>query len=394
MGSLRQLAGAGLMAALLAAWPSPTLAQQAPHPPRFANGFPEQPTFFPIAVWLQSPHNAAAYRAIGINTYIGLWEGPTAAQLAELQRHGLHLILKQTPAALALPNAHVIRAWIQPDEPDNAQWTGLAYGDCILPEEVVRRYHEMRATDPTRPVFLNFGQAVANPQWFGRGSKCSKIPPETYYTAASHGADIVSFDVYPAAEERQAHVMGKLELVGRGVANLRRWSPPGRPVWSAIETTHIAHPSRRPLPHEVKSEVWMALVHGASGIFYFVHEWKPSFREDGLFRYPDTVEEIARINAQIEVLAPVLNSPTLEGRVGVHAPVEIATMVKRHGDAHYVFAVNMEKKAAKARLVLTGIGGTQAFVLGEDRIVALSGGAIEDEFFEYGVRLYKVPTQD
>jgi hypothetical protein len=393
MGSKRWLARAGLMAALLAALPSPAPSVQPGQRPLFANGFPQRPGFFPIAVWLQGPHNAAAYRAIGINTYIGLWETPTEAHLALLERYGLHLILKQTPAALALPNAHVIRAWIQPDEPDNAQWTGIGYGDCIMPEEVVRQYQEMRAMDPTRPVFLNFGQAVANPQWFGRGRKCSKISPETYYTAASRGADIVSFDVYPAAEERQAHVMGRLELVGRGVANLARWSAPGRPVWSAIETTHINHPSRRPLPHEVRSEVWMALVNGASGIFYFVHEWKPSFREDALFRYPDTVQEIGRINAQIAALAPVLNSPTLAGRVRVEAPVEIATMVKRHGDAHYLFAVNMEKKAATARLVLTGIGGTP-LALGEQRAVTFAGGAIEEEFAEYGVRLYKIPIPE
>ena len=40
------------------------------------------PQFFPIAVWLQDPSNAAKYRDIGINVYVGLWKGPTEAQLA------------------------------------------------------------------------------------------------------------------------------------------------------------------------------------------------------------------------------------------------------------------------------------------------------------------------
>jgi hypothetical protein len=69
-------------------------------------------------------------------------------------------------------------------------------------------------------------------------------------------------------------------------------------------------------------------------------------------------------------------------------------MVKRHGEAHYVFAVNMEKRAAKARLVLDGLGGTQALALGEERTITLAGGAIEDEFPEYGVRLYKMRMRE
>jgi hypothetical protein len=389
----RSALAALLTAGALAA--GPVDAEQAPSGPAvFANGFPTDAKFFPVGVWLQNPRNAAAYSAIGVNTYVGLWREPTQPELAQLEQHGLYLIIEQTQAARALPNAHVIRAWLQADEPDNAQSDGRGgYGDCILPQQVVDRYRAMRAFDQTRPVFLNFGQAVANSRWFGRGSKCSQIAPEAYYRPASRGADIVSFDIYPAAEERQAHVKGKLELVGKGVANLKQWSQPGQPVWAAIETTHINHPSRRPLPHEVRSEVWMALINGSNGIFYFVHEWQPSFREDAVFRYPDTVREITLVNEQVRQLAPALNSPTLTSRVTVEAPVEIAALVKRHGEATYVFAVNMEKKAAKARLLLSGSAGPYALVLGEDRIVRLEDGAIRDEFGEYGVRLYKIPDK-
>jgi hypothetical protein len=286
----------------------------------------------------------------------------------------------------------VIRAWLQADEPDNAQANGLGgYGDCIEPAEVVRRYGEMRRLDATRPVLLNFGQAVANPEWFGRGVKCSRIAPEAYYRTASRGADIVSFDIYPAAEERQAHVKGRLELVGRGVANLKQWAQPGQPVWAAIETTHINNPLRRALPHEVRSEVWMALIHGAGGIFYFVHEWQPSFREDGVFRYPDTVREIVRINEQVRRLAPVLNAPASPLQASASGEGRIATLAKRYEGATYLFAVNMEKRRAAARLTLAGLDAPYGVVRGEDRLVRVEEGAIEDDFEAYGVHLYKVP---
>jgi len=52
-------------------------AADGPYP----KGLSQTPEFFPLAVWLQAPANAARYRAIGINTYVGLWGGPTEEQL-------------------------------------------------------------------------------------------------------------------------------------------------------------------------------------------------------------------------------------------------------------------------------------------------------------------------
>jgi hypothetical protein len=41
------------------------------------SGLPDDAKFFPIGIWMQSPSNAARYKEIGINTYVGLWKGPT-----------------------------------------------------------------------------------------------------------------------------------------------------------------------------------------------------------------------------------------------------------------------------------------------------------------------------
>jgi hypothetical protein len=385
---------AGLVAfASTALFAQPMERRVGGEPQRFANGFPSDATFFPIAVWLQQTSRAPAYRAIGINTFVALSQPPTPADLARLQRQGLFLIAEQVPAALAFKQSQVIRAWMHIDEPDNAQaLPGGGHGECISPEDLLRRYDEMRSLDPTRPVYLGFGQAVANPRWFGRGPKCSAVAPEEYYARASRAANIVAFDIYPVAEFRQPHVTSRLDLVGRGVANLKRWAPAGTPVWADIETTHINHPTRRPLPEEIYNEVWIAIINGAQGITYFVHEWKPSFREDGVLRYPDTVDELGRINAQIASLAPVLNSATVSSTVSVDAPVEIATMVKRQGGETYLFAINMERRAAEAKLALAGVGAIHALVLGEDRTVELKGGIIVDRFGAYTVHIYKIST--
>lgn len=380
---------AAIVCAFLIGWGSDLNAQAGER--SFSRGLPTDPGFFPLAVWLQNPTNAAALKAIGINTFVGLWRPPTAAELARLESQGMNLIVEQTPEALALKDSPVIRGWLHIDEPDNAQPNGKGgYGDCISPEELVRRYDEMRSHDSTRPVYLGFGQAVANPLWIGRGTKCGAIPPAEYYTKASRGADIVDFDIYPVVETRQASVMGRLDLVGRGVRNLRKWTPTGTPVWADIETTHINHPTRRPMPKDIYSEVWIAIICGARGINYFLHEWQPSFREDGVFRYPDAVAEIGRINLQITGLAPLLNSASIENTVRIEGSAEIAHMVKRNAHATYIFAVNMENKATKVRISLAHFDNGRALVTDGDRRIDLDGNAFEDAFDAYAVHIYRV----
>src|SRR6185436_7259109 len=65
---------------------------------KWKNGPPADEQFFPIAVWLQDPKNAARYKAAGINLYVGLWRGPTTTQLAELQRANMSVICAQNRA--------------------------------------------------------------------------------------------------------------------------------------------------------------------------------------------------------------------------------------------------------------------------------------------------------
>jgi hypothetical protein len=353
---------------------------------------PTNPDFFPIAVWLQQPRHAAAFKAIGVNTFVGLWRPPTPAEVTQFEGHGIYLIVQQTPEALALKDSQVIRGWLHIDEPDNAQPNSWgAHGDCVLPQEVVRQYEDMRSRDPSRPIYLGFGQAVANPSWIGRGTKCNAIAPAEYYSQASRGGDIIAFDIYPVAEARQAHVMGKLELVGRGIKNLRRWARPGTPLWADVETTHIRNSARRPMPNEIYSEVWIAIINGASGIDYFVHEWMPTFREDGIFRYPDAVAEVTRINKQIQTLAPLLNSPNFSGIPNIQASVEIAHMVKQDSNATYIFAANMENKVAKARVSVPPAVKGRVTVLNEGRSTEIRNGEFEDWFNGYDVHIYQLP---
>src|SRR5262249_54475298 len=82
---------------------------------------PASLNYFPIAVWLQSPSNAAKFKAAGINLYVGLWQGPTEEQLATLKAAGMPVICEQNAVGLAHKNDPTIIGWMHGDEPDNAQ---------------------------------------------------------------------------------------------------------------------------------------------------------------------------------------------------------------------------------------------------------------------------------
>src|SRR5260370_37424349 len=115
---------------------------------------------------------------------------------------------EESDSALKLVSRHVIKAWMQGDEPDNAEpLPSGGYGTCIPAIEVARRTREIKTRDPTRPVMLNFGQGVANEFWRGRGT-CNG--DQGYYDTAIQGADILSYDIYPVGSATP-QVKGRLE---------------------------------------------------------------------------------------------------------------------------------------------------------------------------------------
>jgi len=79
---------------------------------KWEHGPPHDAGFFPIAVWLQDPRNAAQYHAAGINTYVGLWKGPTETQLADLSAAGMKLICAQNATARKHLDDPVITGWM------------------------------------------------------------------------------------------------------------------------------------------------------------------------------------------------------------------------------------------------------------------------------------------
>jgi hypothetical protein len=374
-----------------AVWSQETAPAASPYQ-KWTHGPSTNPGFFPIAVWLQDPVNAEKYRQAGINTYVGLWEGPTEDQLAALKKTGMKLICDQNGVGLRHLDDPTIIAWMHGDEPDNAQSLpgDKGYGPPIKPEKIIEEYAQIVKADPSRPVMLNLGQGVAWDAYIGRGVRTNH--PEDYRKYLQ-GADIASFDIYPVVHDNP-EVAGKLWYVAQGVDRLVGWANGEKVVWNCLECTHISEPGRKATPHQVRCEAWMSLIHGSQGLIYFVHQFKPKFREAALLDDPEMLAAVTALNKQITSLAPVLNSPRIKYVERVQtddpkAPVDI--LVKKYEGSTYLFAVGMRDATAKATFTLPGLtGATVVTVLDENRTLTAKDGVFTDTFASWDVHLYRI----
>ncbi|HEY1696129.1 MAG TPA: hypothetical protein VGG39_28375 [Polyangiaceae bacterium] len=363
----------------------------------WTRGIPSDGSFFPIAVWLQGSWHATEMAALGINLYVGNNAGTdplAASDLATLKAAGIRAIVGQDSVGLAnVDDTTIVGWWMTPDEPDNAQPVDGGYGPPVAPSTLTTQYAAYEAKDGTRPIYLGLGQGVAYDGWEGRGSNA---PPESQYVPAS---DIIDFDIYPynncGGDTNEQVTCGQFWLNAFGVDRLHQWSNRNQAVWTDIETTVIgAGTTTGPTPAQTRSEVWLSLIHGANGIAYFVDTWNPSFREDGIFADATMVSAVTALNAQIQSLAPVLESgnvPSLVTVTSSSSTTTIDSMVKAKGTTLYVFAAVSKAGTATGSFAIAGMtGNATATVLGENRTIPVAKGAFTDSFAASDAHVYTV----
>ena len=357
----------------------------------------EGSNFFPIGVWLQVVGNADAYKAIGINTFVAQWDPITEDTYQQFKSKGLKLVVQQSSVALPHKSEGTILAWMTEwDEPDNAQWneTTKTYDPCISTSTVLNACDSIKAVDSTLPLYLGLGQGVADIDYIGRGA--CKANTSMYMVSNNGycaGPDICAFDIYPVNNDNDTH--DQLWYVPQGVDNLRNWDN-NKPTWADIETTNISNtPDGQPTPEQMKSEIWMAIVHGAKGITYFCHIFAPSFIEAGTLTLPNICTALTQVNGQITSLASVINSATTSGYASVNSSngsVPIDIMTKDYGGYKYIFAAAMRLGTTTGTFTVTS--GSNAEVIGESRNITISGGRFTDTFNDsnggYGYHLYKI----
>jgi hypothetical protein len=368
--------------------PVAALADSADRQTKWPNGIPSDPIFFPIWVWDQDPADAAAYKQAGINMYVNPCTF-SEVKLSQLAAAGMKAICEQDAVAMKHINDKTIVGWFSYDQPDvtrgpDGNWRMPA----MEPSAILARYNGLRAKDASRPIYLALSEGVVRPDFPARNER--KNHPEDYREFAK-GADIVGLHMHPV-NEPEPPIHNSLWYLAQGVDNLRVSSGGTKPVWSGIECTRLSPTSAaKPATAQVKTEVWMALIHGANGIGYFCHSRVPSFDQAAVLKDKAMLAAITDINKQIASLAPVLNSPTVADGATVkssNTAVPVDLMVKNHGGATYIFAVAMRSGSTTATFTVPS--GDQVEVLGENRMLTVSGGKFSDQFESYAVHLYKL----
>lgn len=369
---------------------------------KWKNGPSSKPDYFPIAVWWQDVKDAAEYKSIGVNYYIYLGKTPGGNQLKVLSDLNISAACVSTESLVNSANSKVVTMWMNPrDEQDNA----LKGTTVPVPtSEVIENYNKMKAEDPTRPILVPLGQGVATDLWYGRGDRTGH--PEDYVEYCK-GADVLTFDVYPmnvfpspegAKLYKKAftqELCKSIWYVARGVDNLRRATNYQKPVWVWLECTNYTGDSTSTLsPVHTKAEAWMAIIHGARGIGYFCHAFKPQFNQAALLADIVMKEEVAKTNKQITTLAPVLNTQSIANAATIvshNSAIPVDIMAKRYKNFTYIFAVSMRPGDTDVEINLRKFKANSSIeVLGESRTIKSVNGIFKDSFSNYSVHIYKV----
>lgn len=380
---------------------------------------PQNEDFFPIGVWAQDPSNAGKYKELGINFYYGLWNGPNAAQIQELKKHGMAVVCTFNEYAKEhLLKEQAVWGWMHDDEPDLAQhyprsllkgpggkeiikkhWPEIyeqldldnneynGWGLGLHPvNDVQALYKEIKADDPNRPVFLQLSMAVASAGVeMGRGDRSGQT---WEYPLYMEGSDAVSFDIYPVAYGNP----DKLWQIAKGLDQIKAWGSGDRPRMAILEAGFGEKWADK---HQQRAELWMAINHGASGIAWFVHRWTKEngqeiFYSDRMpLKNPAVGQAFKELNEEVLGLAAVINAEQPEGAAGAKG-AELDLGARRKDGVLYLFAVERGGKSGSAEISVKGVDRAEVEVLGENRTLACKDGVFEDAFAPWDVHLYKI----
>jgi hypothetical protein len=367
--------------------------------PMASPGYPEAPSelraFFPLAADYQNPDRFELWADAGINTMIRVRSAtdPDAASPQEVEAWtakanelGLKMI-REPRADLAADDAEPnLLAFFLKDEPD-------IYDSDPFPS-IEQKAAELRR-EGTRPIpiFVNFaGWSILHQNAFRYGP--GDRNPDDFYSRYVALEDWASQDTYAVSQMfRQVGMnlddaMATLPLTFN---KLRRWSPT-KPQFAFIETSQHNGTSRLLSPDEFRAQVWLAIVGGARGIFYFAAGdcGHPECRTpDGT--QPDVRAELRTQNARITRLTHVLQGDINPLSFSVSAPAPLEVGWRASEDGNYIFAVNATTQDIEPWIRIEGKLASDAIeVLDENRTIETVGGyTFKDHFAPYDARVYR-----
>ncbi|MFQ6675186.1 MAG: hypothetical protein ACE5LH_02450 [Fidelibacterota bacterium] len=309
---------------------------------------------------------------LGIYYFVG---APIDSTLAEKPDTDLEALFAATTDAVD-DSPHFL-GWIV-DEP---AWNGIDIALMNRLATAIRRH-------PSRPqVWINF--APVDARWETPG-----WPDMTTYARIG---DITGFDFYPVGMGLPwtgTITRSKPEDFGWYVDTGRSWVAPDTPVWMIqqgyqrgdLGEKEPLEDSRRPDSLETRFMTFQALVHGASGIFYF-----PGSRLGGTIPFDDPTWDryIRSTAAAVQSLTPTLASRESAEEV-TSSSADVHLLVRRLEGKTVILAVKESRQdPAPVTFTLSETVSASFEVVGEDRKVHAEEGVFTDSFGPYAVHIYR-----
>lgn len=345
--------------------------------------------FFPLMNFSQSPASFENAAKMGLNSYFMPGSKPSPKDYLDgLWQRKLYGMVPFDEAAVGHP---ALLAWIQPHEPDRAYLVNQKAE--MSPEKMVEAYAKIKKADPSRPVVLDLA-----PEYLSKAEFATKISDEqkrTAYPAYARAGDILTYNVYPVWGHNKPE---KIDWVAEAADDLRLLVGRKKPFFAMIETTtgwrEIKPEEQKPLGiADIRSEVWMAITHGATGIIYFTHRFKPSFSEHGLDAARHA--ELKTLNEQITRLAPAILAADAAAQpvLAIEGGLATSLLAKSHQGQLVIFAqnVDMERRGGRGTVTVKGLkAGTIVEVVDEGRTIAAGDGNFADTFGPLAVHIYRM----
>jgi len=340
--------------------------------------------FFPLAIY-ETPLTDTALDELekaGFNT-VRLDVAPPSVLrpiLGRLHARGMmawialgHLIEIKDPGGAKAKRLRELVAALR-DEPALLVWESRdepAWGKRD-PDALLTGYRIVRRLDPDHPVWMNHAPR-------------NRIATLARFNLA---ADIAGCDIYPVPEpQTQSDLPNKtLSVVGDEADKNRAAVLYRKPIfmvlqgfaWGRLRHKEGVYPTFA----QQRFMAWDAVLHGASGIFYWGTPYTPKPSRPWA--------DIKTLVHELHAMAPMLLAPaaTTGGRVmPTPEPAGIEVMLRHTGGRWLLAAVNPRKDAARLTVSGLPLSFTRLQVLYEDRRLSVRDGKVELALPGFGVLL-------
>ena len=240
-----------------------------------------------------------------------------------------------------------------------------------------------KSDDPSRPTYIQVTTALMD----GTSNYNYSLAEKQSIAAATN---LFSFDIYPIVK-RNGNVYDTYDQV----TEARGYCLDARPVFPFIEMDHQDNGAIYPTPAQTVAEVWNAIIAGARGVQYFDQYGNitnPAYTGGGHYAAGAMYDAISAVNAQLQELAPVLNSPFANGYV-TSGSSGVRYMAKYYSSTFYVFASSHQDASQSVTFTAAGGYSGPVTVTGESRTVTASSGTFTDTFASAtDVHIYEIPA--